>query len=287
MADAGRCGEWRVFMGIATVIITFIIPILYIFGGVLCIVRAPSYRCKGPAYKTRRAVLSRNTWHYANHNFGVVCIFIGVYIMVLTGLADSIFWRIGLRRLESIAYCVVAVVIQAVLLLLPFYNTEQHLKDFFDDEGKPLFEEKKHRFLNRKNEEDWESWEEPPEKEDDGWDDWQTWLHKRDIELDREREQREAEELRAASGSSEEEDDFFDEELEKLFAELESVVIETGEPEELNGESAGNESGQTIEETAKEETGTETGEETAKPDDQPESVSSADTEDTSEKGVEA
>ena len=221
-------------MGMITVIITFIVPVLYIFGGIFLTFRAPSFRRRGPAYKTRRASLSPHTWHYANFNFGIVCIFMGIYILILTGLADAILWRIGLRTFEASIYCVIAVVLQLLMVLLPFYNTEQHLKDFYDEEGRPLFEEKKHRFLKRMNEEEWDDWRDPAEDGDDGWDDWKTWLRKRDIELDREREKKEAKELQhgAETADAEETDESFEEELEKLFEELESIDIapeDTGE----------------------------------------------------------
>ena len=221
-------------MGMITVIITFIVPVLYIFGGILFIFRAPAYQCKGPAYKTKRAGLSKNTWHYANFNFGIVSIFMGIYIFIMTSLADAIFWRIGLRSFEAFAFCILAVMIQIALVLLPVYHTEQHLKDYFDEEGRPLFEEKKHRFFKRKNEEEWDDWRDPPEEGEEGWDDWQTWLRKRDIELDRQRELREAEERAEKESSLSEDretDDQFEEELEKLFEELEKVGTVPDEPE--------------------------------------------------------
>ena len=228
-------------MGMITVIITFIVPVLYIFGGILFIFRAPAYQCKGPAYKTKRAGLSKNTWHYANFNFGIVSIFMGIYIFIVTSLADAIFWRIGLRSFEAFAFCILAVMIQIALVLLPIYHTEQHLKDYFDDEGRPLFEEKKHRFFKRKNEEEWDDWRDPPEEGEEGWDDWQTWLRKRDIELDRQRELREAEERAEKESNLSEDretDDQFEEELEKLFEELEKVGTVPDEPEETESTSS-------------------------------------------------
>lgn len=272
-------------MGMITVIITFIVPVLYIFGGIFLTFRAPSFRCRGPAYKSRRAALSPHTWHYANFNFGIVCIFMGIYILILTGLADAILWRIGLRTFEASIFCVIAVVLQLLMVFLPFYNTEQHLKDFYDEKGRPLFEEKKHRFLKRMNEEEWDDWSDPPEDGDDGWDDWKTWLRKRDIELDREREGKEAEDLQTSSETAEagENDESFEEELEKLFEELESIDIAPEDSVELDltEETAGTEGADSSlnEEVSKDVGSSEAEEENAESDG---SVPSVETDETAE-----
>ena len=233
-------------MGILTTLITFIIPLIYIFGGILFVYRAPSYNCRGPAYRTKKTVLNPGIWRYANFDFGIVCIFVGIYTIILTGLTDAIFWRFSLRPLEVALFCVVVVLIQAALVFLPYYNTEQHLKDYFDEEGNALFtDEDRPKFLKRRNEEEWEQWktwsDEDKEKDDD-WDDWETWLRKRDIELDREREQQKSEEislspdvLKNLDGDPSEEI-LSQENLEKeIFEEIRSLSKEKSDsPEESN-----------------------------------------------------
>ena len=187
-------------MGVIAAALTFILPLIYIFCGILFVYRTPSYKKKGIAYRTRRACASEAAWQYANYSFGIVCLFMGIYIILLTAVIVAMLVRFGATPLESRVFCFVIIFIQAVLFLLPFHNTEAHLKIYFTEDGEDLSPGKKLIFRKRKNEKEWEPWDDwnkwPDDDHDDDWDDWDTWLRKRDMELD---EQREA--ARRAAGS--------------------------------------------------------------------------------------
>ena len=182
-------------MTIMMLLITLLLPLLYILSGILFTLRTPAFRSRGLAYRSKRACLNQATWEYANHYFGVVSIFVGVYIIFATALLDAIIWKIGASPMVARVFCLIVIAVQAVLVFVIFHNTEQELKVSFDEQGRPLRREKKLRFRKRVKEEDWGTWQEWPEEEEDGWVDWETWLHNRDMELDRKREQEEAAEL--------------------------------------------------------------------------------------------
>lgn len=191
-------------MGFITALLTFILPVIYIFCGVMFVYRTPLYKSKGPAYRTKRACASEAAWQYANYSFGIVCLFMGIYIILLTGLIVAMLVRFGATGLESKIFCFVIILIQALLFLLPFYNTEAHLKIYFTEDGKDLSPGKKLIFRKRKNEKDWDTWDDWnkwPDDDDDDWEDWESWLRRRDMELDEAREAaaRAAEEKRAES----------------------------------------------------------------------------------------
>ena len=181
-------------MGIAIACVTLIVPFLYILCGILFAARTPAYRSGGIAYRSKRASMNEMTWMYANHYFGVVSIFVGVYIVFATALLDAVLWKIGIPSSGAWVFSVVIVVIQVLLVFLVFHNTEEQLKVSFDEQGKMLRTEKTIRFQKRIKEKDWGTWKEWPEEEEDGWVDWETWLHNRDMELDQEREERESKE---------------------------------------------------------------------------------------------
>lgn len=170
-----------------SVLLSFLIPFIYLFGGFLFVAVTPPFRSRGLVYRTEKALVSEETWKYAHYSFGIVCIFMGIYLVVLTGLIDAVLWRLGASVIQSRIVCAAVMAVQFLLVLLPFFYTEQHLKDDFDEAGRQLLSGRK-EFKQLKKDEQWGSW---IQWKDDDWDDWDTWLQKRDLELDREREEKE------------------------------------------------------------------------------------------------
>ena len=190
-------------MNLIMAVVSLIVPFIYIFGGILFVNRPPRFGKRGIAYKSKRACLSEKTWEYSNHSFGVVSIFMGIYLAAFTGLVDAI-----LKYFQaSFAWAATAamICIQILLVLVPVNYIEKHLKIYFDENGNDMYPEELD-IKDKKTDDDWEDWSTWPGDEEkdkeDGWVDWDTWLKKRDEELDREREMKAASE-NGSSGNGE------------------------------------------------------------------------------------
>ncbi|MGI6205050.1 MAG: hypothetical protein ACOYJI_00260 [Anaerovoracaceae bacterium] len=190
-------------MNLIMAVVSLIVPFIYIFGGILFVNRPPRFGKRGIAYKSKRACLSEKTWEYSNHSFGVVSIFMGIYLAAFTGLVDAI-----LKYFQtSFAWAATAamICIQILLVLVPINYIEKHLKIYFDENGNDMYPEELD-IKDKKTDDDWEDWSTWPgdaEKDkEDGWVDWDTWLKKRDEELDRERAMKAASE-NGSSGNDE------------------------------------------------------------------------------------
>lgn len=180
------------------VLCSLLLPALYIIVGLVEILWPPKKRNVFFGYRTARSKLSQDTWDYANHSFGIVCIFLGIYMAFATGVIDA-FARYATPH-QRIVILLVVMIIQLVCLIYPVYYTEHHLKIFFNEEGELLFPEKLD-FKHRRSVDEWEDWNKWPEDKDwedwkdfnlkdDGWESWDEWVYRRDLELDKEREAR-------------------------------------------------------------------------------------------------
>ena len=193
------------------VLLSLLLPALFIIIGIVEILWPPKKRNVFFGYRTSRAKLSRDTWDYANHSFGIVCIFLGIYMAFATGVIDALA-RYGTPQQRTVILAVI-IIIQLVCLLFPIYYTEHHLKIYFDEKGELLFPEKLN-FKRRRSVDEWEDWSKWPEDKDwkdwkdfnlkdDGWESWDEWVYRRDLELDREREARMKKEKSSEGNSSE------------------------------------------------------------------------------------
>ena len=177
------------------VIVSMMIPALYIILGIAELIWPPEKGTKVFGYRTARSQINQETWDYANHSFGIVCIFMGIYMAFATGVLDALA-KYGTDHQRSIML-VIMVLIQAALVVFPIYHTEHQLKIYFDENGEVLFPEKI-EFKDRKSADEWEDWNEWPEElkwedwntwnlPDDGWESWEEWLYKKDLEMDEKR----------------------------------------------------------------------------------------------------
>ena len=177
-------------MKIVPILLVFLIPFVCLLGGFLCISAPPPFRSRGPAYRTAKASLSEDTWHYAHYSFGIVSIFLGFYSAVLAGLTDVILWKVNASGPALWITVILLIIMQLLLLLIPFFYTEQHLKENFDEQGKACRPVRKRFSGQKKPDEKWGTWKEWKDDEDEEWEDWDTWLTRRDRELDQEREEK-------------------------------------------------------------------------------------------------
>ncbi|MDD6255822.1 MAG: SdpI family protein [Eubacteriales bacterium] len=175
-------------MNLFMAIVSIVVPFIYIFGGILFTFNPPQYGSRGISYRTRRSQLSQKTWDYSNHSFGVVSIFLGIYLAAFTGLIDAF-----LKYVVSVyAWVITAAVIavQIIFVLIPINYIEKHLKVYFDENGDDMYPDTL-EIKDKKSDDDWDDWSTWPGDEEqdkrDGWVDWDTWLKNKDEELDKQK----------------------------------------------------------------------------------------------------
>ncbi len=86
-------------------------------------------------YRTRRSMLSQETWVYAHRFFGRLWWILGWVLLPISVVVMIFFWG---KDVETIGWAGLGVMmVQMVFLLLPMILTERALRARFDDFGRP------------------------------------------------------------------------------------------------------------------------------------------------------
>lgn len=110
-------------------LINLIMPLGLIIYGLIYIKKSSRKPSNWQGYRTSRAMLSQETWEYANQRAGNLWIKLGVTIAIITGFLFLVFPD------KAKEPNIVLIVFTIIISLIPMRKVEKELKELFDDEG--------------------------------------------------------------------------------------------------------------------------------------------------------
>ena len=110
-------------------IINLIMPLGLIIYGLIYLRKSKKKPSNWRGYRTSRAMLSQETWEYANQRAGNLWIKLGIIISVITGFLFLVFPD------KAKEPSVVLIIFTVIISLIPMGKVEKELKELFDDKG--------------------------------------------------------------------------------------------------------------------------------------------------------
>ena len=155
-------------------------------------------------YRTRRSLLSKETWDFANYYCGTLYVYLGFYVATATLLPDLIVRITGMGKTGAAAVIIVAVLIQSFCFIFPIFFVEAKLKANFDDQGNLTNPAMDVRPSAAYDDSDWDDWKKDEWKEAwrDEYSDWELWKQMKDEEIAAKKREAEAAKREAVKGSA-------------------------------------------------------------------------------------
>jgi len=122
-------GYW-IFM----TLMELLIPAVMIGCGIWFMKKPPSKINFLSGYRTRRSMMNRNTWDYAQRYCGRVWIVLGIIMIPVDIIA--MFTVSGKTTLEIGNFSTILLFVQIIPMLATFFIVERKLKQTFDDYGR-------------------------------------------------------------------------------------------------------------------------------------------------------
>lgn len=180
-------------MTVLLIFATLILPAIMEIAGLVMMLHPPENRRAFFAYRTRRSLLSDETWNFANYYCGTLYVYLGFYVVTATLLTDLVLKFSGAAYSICAAVAAVTAAVQIVCFLLPAVLVEAKLKANFDEEGRLSNPALDVRPEATYDDSDWDDWKDDWDKDEwksswrDEYSDWELWKKKRDAELAEER----------------------------------------------------------------------------------------------------
>lgn len=181
-------------MDIKFALVTLILPVIMEISGLLMMLHPPKTRNVLFGYRTRRSLLSQETWDFANYYGGTLYVYLGFYITAATLLTDLVLKIIKADADEAAAAVIVLILLQALCFVFPLFFVEAKLKSHFDSEGRRI--DSFSASSSSYDDSDWDDWNRDEWKEAwrDEYSDWELWKQKKDAEIAEKRRKQKAEE---------------------------------------------------------------------------------------------
>ena len=181
-------------MDIKFALVTLILPAIMEISGLLMMLHPPKTRNVLFGYRTRRSLLSQETWDFANYYGGTLYVYLGFYITAATLLTDLVLKIIKADADEAAAAVIVLILLQALCFVFPLFFVEAKLKSHFDSEGRRI--DSFSASSSSYDDSDWDDWNRDEWKEAwrDEYNDWELWKQKKDAEIAEKRRKQKAEE---------------------------------------------------------------------------------------------
>ena len=181
-------------MNIRLALVTLIFPAIMEISGLVMMLHPPKERNAFFGYRTRRSLLSRETWEFANYYCGTLYVYLGFYVATATLLTDLIIRILNLRNPIAAAVIIAVVLIQSFCFVFPIFFVEAKLKANFDDLGNltnPAMEVKPSASYD---DSDWNDWKKDEWKDAwrDEYSDWELWKQMKDEEIAAKRREKSA-----------------------------------------------------------------------------------------------
>ncbi len=193
-------------MDIRFALVTLILPALMEISGLIMMLHPPKTRNVLFGYRTKRSLLSQETWDFANYYGGTLYVYLGFYIIAVTLMTDIILKITGAGRSIAATAAIVLVLVQALSFIFPVFFVEAKLRSEFDAEGNPLNSLSGRDLASSCDNSDWDDWDRDEWKDAwrDEYNDWDLWKKKRDAEIAEEKRAAAAERSAEASENGEE-----------------------------------------------------------------------------------
>jgi len=111
-------------------LINLIMPLGLIIYGLMYLRKSSKRPSNWQGYRTTRAMLSQETWEYANQRAGHLWVRLGITLAIIIGILLLAFPS------KAKEPSIVLIVFTVIISLIPMRIVEKELKELFDDEGK-------------------------------------------------------------------------------------------------------------------------------------------------------
>ena len=111
-------------MDIRFALVTLILPALMEISGLIMMLHPPKTRNVLFGYRTKRSLLSQETWDFANYYGGTLYVYLGFYIIAVTLMTDIILKITGAGRSIAATAAIVLVLVQALSFIFPVFFVE-------------------------------------------------------------------------------------------------------------------------------------------------------------------
>ena len=112
-------------MDIRIALVTLILPALMEISGLVMMLHPPKTRNVLFGYRTRRSLLSQETWDFANYYGGTLYVYLGFYIITVTLMTDIILKITKAEANIVTTAAVILMLIQAVSFIFPVFLWRQ------------------------------------------------------------------------------------------------------------------------------------------------------------------
>ena len=146
-------------MDIRFALVTLILPALMEISGLIMMLHPPKTRNVLFGYRTKRSLLSQETWDFANYYGGTLYVYLGFYIIAVTLMTDIILKITGAGRSIAATAAIVLVLVQALSFIFPVFFVEAKLRSEFDAEGNPLNSLSGRDLASSCDNSDWDDWD--------------------------------------------------------------------------------------------------------------------------------
>ncbi len=217
-------------MNIKIALVTLVLPAVMEVSGLVMMLHPPKERNMFFGYRTRRSLLSKETWDFANYYGGALYVYFGFYIVTATLLTDIVLRVTGAGTRVAGVAALVMVLVQALCFVIPVCFVEAKLKSNFDSEGNLTNTEMMVKPSAAYDDSDWDDWKKDEWKDAwrDEYNDWELWKQKKDAEIAAEKQAAVEEVTKIAKDSG-------DMEMEKSLKRTDETETETGSGNEANG----------------------------------------------------
>lgn len=172
-------------MNIQLAMATLILPAIMEISGMIMMLHPPKERNAFFGYRTRRSLLSRETWDFANYYCGTLYVYLGFYVATATLLTDLILRITSAGENAVIAAVIAVILIQSFCFVFPIFFVEAKLKANFDEEGNLTNPAMDIKSSSSYDDSDWDDWKRDEWKEAwrDEYSDWELWKQMKDEEI--------------------------------------------------------------------------------------------------------
>ena len=196
-------------MNIRLALVTLILPAIMEVSGLVMMLHPPKERNAFFGYRTRRSLLSKETWDFANYYCGTLYVYLGFYVATVTLLTDIIVRITQMGKTGTAAVIIAVVLIQSFCFIFPIFFVEAKLKANFDDQGNLTNPAMDVRLSAAYDDSDWNDWKNDDWKNDewkeawrDEYSDWELWKKMKDEEIAAKKREAEAAKREAVKGSA-------------------------------------------------------------------------------------
>lgn len=181
-------------MNIRLALVTLILPAIMEISGLVMMLHPPKERNAFFGYRTRRSLLSKETWDFANYYCGTLYVYLGFYVAMAALLTDLIIRIINPEKSVAAAAIIAVVLIQSFCFVFPIFFVEAKLKANFDDRGNLTNPAMNVKYSASYDDSDWDDWKKDEWRDAwrDEYSDWELWKQMKDEEIAAKKRQKSA-----------------------------------------------------------------------------------------------